>query len=119
MGQQDWVKICALLVVYLTCLWSGVKTFLLQPEIPSLTRTVTLEPNFSVCSKYQQSPDRYEGCKEAVVAASHLVLKECSGYIEKLNLCMRSSSNPCATQKSNAERCAEVVVTSQLSSLGY
>ena len=116
------MKVCALAAIYVACLWSGVKTFFLQDGVsPSLakTRTVALEPNFSFCLKYQQSPDRYEGCRGAILAASDQVRKECSGYLEQLNVCLSSSSNPCVTQKSNMERCAEVVIASQLSNLGY
>jgi hypothetical protein len=116
--RSDFVKVGLLALVYIGCLWTAVKTFLLQPNAPQMMRTIALEPNYSLCTKYEHG-EQYEDCKQAVVVANKLVLKECSGYFDKLNICLKSTSNPCTTQKSNAERCAQVVQSQYVSGQGY
>ena len=115
--MKDYLKISLLIIIYFICLYSGIKTFFNQNWNNNL-RQYTILPNYEYCKKQQQQHD-FEECKQIITTAYSLGIKECQQYFTQFNICMKTSSSGCRTQKSNAERCAQVVIDNYLKSRGY
>mmetsp|Transcript_13028 Transcript_13028/g.19654 ORF Transcript_13028/g.19654 Transcript_13028/m.19654 type:complete len:129 (+) Transcript_13028:39-425(+) len=118
----DVVKVLLLAAMYMACLYSAFVTF----SQPQQIAAAHLKHDYSLCNKLakpcvqgdtdcvKRESVKLQECRKSVDRAYGDVTRKCAGYISKLQQCQIKTPNMCQTQRSNVERCANVILRSHL-----
>lgn len=115
--MKDYIKLLILFLIYLICLYSGIKKFIFLYSNTSLTPQYTLKYDYKICDKY--SEENLIKCKEIVKKGNEISLKECKKYLNQFELCLKTKLNNCNIQKENVERCTNIVADNYIKNHGY
>ena len=104
--KTDYLKVLVLFSLYAVCFYSALKKFAFVDTQSSFK----IDPDYSICKKYEGDENKLESCQKIVVTAYAEAELKCKGFVKQYDTCKQAKRARCHTEFNNIEGCMNSII---------